>query len=149
MLTVFRVSQGVLLAHLQKSGENVNSVSYGEVLLKLLDSILRKRPGQLARGLLLHHDNARPHTAQATRKEFKNYNGNFPNICLTAPSDFHLFRPLKNHLGDKRFAGDGEAETEVRKWLRQQSKDFYAAGLDALVERWDKCIFVGGGYVDK
>jgi chloramphenicol 3-O-phosphotransferase len=25
-------------------------------------------------------------------------------------------------------------ETDVRKWLRQQAKDFYAAGFDALVE---------------
>jgi hypothetical protein len=38
---------------------------------------------------------------------------------------------------------------EVRKWLRQQSKDFYAAGFDALVKRWNTCISVGGGYVDK
>jgi hypothetical protein len=49
------------------------------------------------------------------------------------------------HLGCKRFADDEEVETEVRKWLRQQSKDFYAAGFDALVKRWDKCISVGGG----
>jgi hypothetical protein len=27
----------------------------------------------------------------------------------------------------------------VRKWLRQESKDFYAAVFDALVKRWDKC----------
>jgi hypothetical protein len=40
-------------------------------------------------------------------------------------------------------------ETEGRNWLRQQSKDFYAAGFDALVKRWDKCIIVGGGYVEK
>jgi hypothetical protein len=32
------------------------------------------------------------------------------------------------------------------KWLRQQSKDVYDAGFDALVARWDKCIDVGGGY---
>jgi hypothetical protein len=38
---------------------------------------------------------------------------------------------------------------EVRKWLRQQSKDFYAAGFEALVKRWDKRISVGGGYVEK
>jgi hypothetical protein len=38
---------------------------------------------------------------------------------------------------------------QVRKWLRQQSKDFYAAGFDALVKRWDKCISVGGRYVEK
>jgi hypothetical protein len=40
-------------------------------------------------------------------------------------------------------------ETEVRKWLRQQSKDFYAAGLDALVKQWDKFINVGGRSVEK
>jgi hypothetical protein len=34
-------------------------------------------------------------------------------------------------------------------WLRQQSKDFCAAGFDVLVKRWDKCINVGGGYVEK
>jgi hypothetical protein len=52
-------------------------------------------------------------------------------------------------LGVKSFADDEEVETEVRKWLRQQSKDFYAAGFDVLVMRWDKCIKVGGGYIDK
>jgi hypothetical protein len=49
----------------------------------------------------------------------------------------------------KRFADDEEVETEVRKWLRQQSKDFFAAGFDALVKRPEKCINVGGGYVEK
>jgi hypothetical protein len=34
-----------------------------------------------------------------------------------------------------------------RKWLRQQSKDFYVAGFHELVKRWDKCINAGGGYV--
>jgi hypothetical protein len=36
-----------------------------------------------------------------------------------------------------RFA-DEEVETEVRRWLRQQSKDFYDAGFDAFVKLWDK-----------
>jgi nitrate reductase assembly molybdenum cofactor insertion protein NarJ len=40
-------------------------------------------------------------------------------------------------------------ETEVRKCLRQRSKDVYAAGFDALVKQCDKCIRVGGGYVEK
>jgi hypothetical protein len=34
-------------------------------------------------------------------------------------------------------------------WLRQQPKDFYAAGFDTLEKRWDKCINVGGGYYEK
>jgi hypothetical protein len=49
----------------------------------------------------------------------------------------------------KGFADDEEVETDVWKWLRQQSKDFYAGGFEALVKRWDKCINVGGGYVEK
>jgi chaperonin cofactor prefoldin len=49
----------------------------------------------------------------------------------------------------KRFADDEEVEKKVGKWLTQQSKDFYAAGFDALVERWDKCINVGGRHVEK
>jgi hypothetical protein len=40
-------------------------------------------------------------------------------------------------------------EEEVQKRLRQQSKDFHVVGFDALVKRWDKCINVGGGYVEK
>jgi hypothetical protein len=35
----------------------------------------------------------------------------------------------------------------VRKRLRLQSKDFYAAGSDVRAKRWNKCISVGGGYV--
>jgi hypothetical protein len=38
---------------------------------------------------------------------------------------------------------------QMRMRLRQQSEDFYAAGFDALVNQWDKCISVGGGYVEK
>jgi hypothetical protein len=51
--------------------------------------------------------------------------------------------------GSKIFADDEEVEREVRKWLRQQSKDFYAPGFDALVKRWDEYIKVVGGYVEK
>jgi hypothetical protein len=38
---------------------------------------------------------------------------------------------------------------QMRKRLRQHLKDVYAAGFEALVKRWDKCINVGGGYVEK
>jgi hypothetical protein len=43
----------------------------------------------------------------------------------------------------ERFAGDEEVETEVRKWLGQQSKDCYAAVFNAVVEDMSrsKCFF--------
>jgi hypothetical protein len=49
MLAMFWDSQVVLLAHFQKHGENVNSVLYCEVLLKLWNAIRRRRPDQMAR----------------------------------------------------------------------------------------------------
>jgi hypothetical protein len=49
----------------------------------------------------------------------------------------------------KPFVDDEEVETEVWKWLGQQSRDFCAVGFIALVKRWDKCINICGGYVEK
>jgi hypothetical protein len=65
---VFWDSQVLLLAHFQMRGENVTSASYCEVLLKVQDAIRRKRPDQLAEGVLFHRDNARPRTARATQE---------------------------------------------------------------------------------
>jgi hypothetical protein len=58
-------------------------------------------------------------------------------------------RVKRFHLGRKRFADDVGVETEMQKWLRRQSKEFFAAGFDALVKRWDKCTNVVGGYIEK
>jgi histone-lysine N-methyltransferase SETMAR len=155
MLTVFWDSQGVLLAHFQKRGENVNSASYCEVLTKLRDAIRKKTSRPMARGVLLHHDNARPHTARATQDRIRELLVQWellehpPYSPDLAPSDFHLFGQLKTHLGGRRFADDEGVETELRKWLRQHSKDIYATRFDALVKRWEKCINTGGGYVEK
>jgi histone-lysine N-methyltransferase SETMAR len=81
----------------------VNSVSYYEVLLKLQDAIRRKRPSQVTRGVLLHHDNARPHTARATQERIQDLQCKLlehpPYSLDLAPSDFYLFGLLKNHLG--------------------------------------------------
>jgi hypothetical protein len=84
LLTVFWDSQGVLLAHFQKSDESVNSATYCEVLLKLRDAIPRKHPGQQAREVLLNMAMPEPIQPEQPRREFKNYSGNFLNIRLTA-----------------------------------------------------------------
>jgi hypothetical protein len=54
-----------------------------------------------------------------------------------------------SQLVGKRFVDNKEVEMEVWKWLRQQSKHFYAMGFDARVKQWDNHISVGGGYVEK
>ncbi|GBL75802.1 hypothetical protein AVEN_155085-1 [Araneus ventricosus] len=44
---------------------------------------------------------------------------------------FHLFGPLKQHLGGKHFADDDGVQHEVLLWMRQQPKEFYAVGIGA------------------
>jgi histone-lysine N-methyltransferase SETMAR len=117
---------GNTLAYFQKRGENVNSASYCDLLLKLRDAICSKRPGQMAKGGTASSCNFRPHTAQATQERIEELQRELlehPAYSLDlAPSDFHLFGPLENHLGVKRFADDKDDEMEVQKWLREQSK---------------------------
>jgi hypothetical protein len=55
---------------------------------------------------------------------------------------FPVYVRKRFHPGGKRIVDDEEFKTEARMWLRQQSKDFYAAGFDALVKGY-KCISVG------
>jgi hypothetical protein len=47
------------------------------------------------------------------------------------------------------FAFDEEVETEVAEVAETTVKNFYVQCFDALVKQWDKCINVGGGYVEK
>ncbi|GBN07818.1 hypothetical protein AVEN_4620-1 [Araneus ventricosus] len=60
--------------------------------------------------------------------------------------DLALFGPLKQHLGGKHFADDDDVQHEVLLWMRQQPNEFHAAGIGALIKRWDKCINIGGDY---
>jgi hypothetical protein len=79
-------SQGIVLDNFQKRGENVNSASYSEVMLKLWDAFPRKRPGQLARGVLLHQENIRSHIARATQERIQELQWELLNVRLTTRS---------------------------------------------------------------
>ncbi|KAG8222260.1 hypothetical protein J437_LFUL001458 [Ladona fulva] len=63
-----------------------------------------------------------------------------------APSDFHLFGPLKDGLRGEHFQGSDAVVKAVRKWLDSAGSDFCKRGLLALVHRWQTN---GGDYVEK
>ena len=71
-------------------GNTVNSENYCELLTQVKKDIKNKRRGLQSRGVILLQDNARPHTAARTLAiEDLGWK------LLFAPSDFHLFGPLK------------------------------------------------------
>jgi hypothetical protein len=66
-----------------------------------------------------------------------------------APSDYHLFGPVKGYLGGKRFRNNEEVIQDVREWLYGQPKDFFLSGIRKLPDRWRKCIAKQGDCVEK
>ena len=91
---------------------------------------------------------------QRQYRQCNNWASNFFNIHLPyspelAPSNYHIFGPLKEALRGRRLASDEEVKEAVHNWLREQSKSFFSAGIQKLVERYNKRIMLQGDYVEK
>ena len=151
MMTVFWDIQGVLLLDFLPKGETINSARYQETLKKLMRSIRRKRPG--LQDVILHHDNARPHTAIATAAAIAAKGWSvLPHPAYSpdlAPSDFHLFGPLKDYLRGQKFHDDESVKAAVKAWIRQCSPEFFLDGFKNWRTRWEKCVSRDGGYIEK
>ncbi|KAJ4451413.1 hypothetical protein ANN_02875 [Periplaneta americana] len=108
----------------------------------------------LPRGVVLLHDNARPHTARRTAAVLTEFGWELFDHPLyspdLAPSDFHVFLHLKKFLSsDERFGNDEELKTSVTRWFHSQAAEFYDRGIQKLIPRYDKCLNSDGGYVEK
>ena len=76
---------------------------YCQQLTQLKTVLQEKRPLLVNRkSVILHHDNARPHTSRATKNLIDEFGWEIlihpsysPDL---APTNFHFFRSLQNHL---------------------------------------------------
>jgi hypothetical protein len=107
----------------------------------------------LCRGVVILHNNARPHTAAATQDLIATFGweplDHPPYIPDLAPSDFHVLLHLKTFLVGRRFHDDNEVKEAVNTWFASQAASFYDAGIQKLVPPYDKCLNNGGNYVEK
>ncbi|GBM45444.1 Mariner Mos1 transposase [Araneus ventricosus] len=153
MCTVFWERQGILLFELLPRGETINAVRYCETLRKLRCAIQNKRRGMLSQGIVLLHDNARPHSAGVTQNLIQQFGweqfDHPPFSPDLAPSDYHLFLNLKRDFGERRFDRDYDAENGVQQWPSSEAASFFEEGIDRLFSRYDKCLKNGGNYVEK
>jgi len=142
--TVFWDMRGVLLVEFQEHGRTVNASSYCSLLKRLKTAIRTKRKGLLTQGVIVLHDNARPHTACLTLETVEQLGLDVlphpPYSPDLAPSEYHLFGPMKKMLGWQKFASDTEVQSVVSQWLGQQPASFFASGIEKLVDRCDKCL---------
>uniref|UniRef100_A0A8R1I163 Histone-lysine N-methyltransferase SETMAR n=1 Tax=Caenorhabditis japonica TaxID=281687 RepID=A0A8R1I163_CAEJA len=117
----------MLYYELLPQGRTVNATIYSNQLASLALALREKRPRCSAVHLL--HDNARPHVAKASQTKLQELNWDTvphpPYSPDIAPSDYHLFRPIKLFL-----------KMAVFNFFDSQSAAFWKKSIDDLPERW-------------
>ncbi|GFO20621.1 transposase [Plakobranchus ocellatus] len=157
MTTVFWDSRGMILLNILPKGESLNADPYCETLDRLRHTVRPKRPELLRSGIFLQHDNEPPpphtHTSKRTMEWLERYRWDIiPHPAHSpdlASSGFHLFGPLKSHLGGKKFEDEDELIGEVRDWFSKLDANFFTQGIYSLLPRRHKCIALHGDYIEK
>ena len=135
-------------------GKTVTAKYYRDVALRKLKKVYkRRRPQTGLKYLRLLHDNAPAHKAcivteflESEKVKVLHHPPYSPDL---APSDLHLFGPLQAFTKGTKFESDDEVKSVVSDWLRHQSKDFYAEGIQKLLHRWERCVTVLGDFDEK
>ncbi|GFV14565.1 histone-lysine N-methyltransferase SETMAR [Trichonephila clavipes] len=141
LLTVFFDVQGPLLVEFLEHRKSINSDVYCETLRRLRRSIKNKKPGLLTEGVVLLHDNARPHVSRVTQMELDKFKWETldhpPYSPDMSPCDFHVFDLLKKHLKGKRFNSDDVFKDTVKDWVSSQPQESW--------EQEESCgLFISG-----
>lgn len=153
MLSIWWDYKGVVYFELLPRNQTINSNVYCQQLTKLDEAIKEKRP-ELAnrKGIVFHHDNAKPHTSLATREKLLEFGWEVmahpPYSPDLAPSDYHLFRGLQNFLNGKTFINDDDLKAHLIQFFADKDQKFYESGIMKLQERWKKVIEQYGKYIN-
>ncbi|VDO83773.1 unnamed protein product [Heligmosomoides polygyrus] len=67
-----------------------------------------------------------------------------PNL---APSDYHLFRPLKHHLAGRKFINYDNLKSDIADFFESQPPEFWAKGIGDLPNQWATVVDNCGDYI--
>lgn len=148
LLCCFWDAQGMLFHELLHN-ETINADKYLTQLAKLSAAIKKKRRRRV--NVVLLHDNARPHVASAVRQQLENWGWETiphpPYSPDLAPSDYHLFRALKQYLRGKKFNDFSSIEADLNNFFEAQPSEFWAKGIQTLPDRWQEVLDANGDYI--
>jgi len=57
-----------------------------------------------------------------------------------APSDYHVYRSLKDSLRGQSFGCGEEVIHTINYWFELQEKQFFVDVVNSLAHRWEKCV---------
>jgi histone-lysine N-methyltransferase SETMAR len=148
--TVFWDCEGCILVDVLEKEKTINAAGYIQTLNKLRHALSERHPRE--KTVILQHD-VRPHTARLTLQKIQKNGWKLlshpPYSPDLAPSDYHLFRPLKDYLIGHNYENDEAIEEAVRSWLGGDGTDFCRRGIFKILQRWQKCTDRDGDFVEK
>jgi histone-lysine N-methyltransferase SETMAR len=132
--------------------KTINSEVYCQQLDRVNECLKEKRPHLVnKKGFVFHQDNVRPHVSKMTQQKIKELNWEILDHPLyspdLAPSDYHLFRSLQNHLHNKKFERFEEVNDAILSYFESKPRSFYKAGIEKLVTRGETVIASNGNYI--
>lgn len=152
MLCIWWNSKGIVYYELLPNNQTINSDKYCSQLDKLKAEIGKKCPELVNRkGVVFHHDNARPHTSLQTRQKLLEFGWDVlphpPYSPDIAPSDYYLFRSLQNSLNGMSFDSLGRLKNYLDDFFGEKTQDFYERGIMKLPKRWKNIVEQNGAYI--
>ncbi len=150
-ITVWWTARGIVHIDYLPRGQTINSTVYCSQIDIVHQKLLQRRASLVNRkGVLLLHDNARPHVSLETQRKLQSVKWEVlphpPYSPDISPCDYYLFLSLSNFLCDKRFNSEEEVKTEVDLFFSSKNPNFYSRGMNLLVERWQKIVDSNGDY---
>jgi len=107
METIFWNCEGCILVNFLENGEMINAAYYVQTLNKLCHALHEKHPKRKLSSFNMTMQGLTAHqilqTIQKNGWELLSHPPYSPNL---APSDHHLFEPLKDHLRDHHYVTD-------------------------------------------
>jgi histone-lysine N-methyltransferase SETMAR len=152
MVLAFFDNEGLIYTNYVPKGQTVNANYIVDALSKFLVIFKTKRPNKAAQQWFFHWDNAPVHTAAVVQdwmaaRDFRLID-HPPYSPDLAPADFFLFPTIKRQLAGKTLT-QGTFKTMWEGAARSIAKEAYATAFRRWYERCEKCVQIGGGYVEK
>ena len=105
------------------------------------------------KGLILLHDNSWPHVIQPMLQKLNKLSYEvLPHLLYSpdiSPTNFHFFKHLDNFLQGICFHNQQDWENAFQEFIKSQSTDFCALGINKLISHWQQCIDCNGSYFDE
>ncbi len=151
LMSVWWTAKGIVHVDYLKPGETITA----DVYCSEIEAVHRKLHISHAaivnrKGVLLLHDNARPHIASLTNQKLKEVGWEIlphpPYSPDISPSDYHLFLSMSNFLRDKRYSNETELKSDIESFFESKDASFFHRGIFSLAERWQRIVDSYGDY---